>query len=263
MPLELNRASGVGPAQVLGAAIVAGWGVAAWRARRAYPVSSFGLAWVAVTLFPVSNLAVPIGTLLAERTLFSPSVGALLAIAGLAPWIAARAEASPPWQQRAALTLVAAVLLLFAWRSATRATVWHDDDVLYRQTVLDAPLSYRAHATLGRILFQEGDPGAGEREYRTAIRLYPYDPTVFAGLADHYRAAGLCGPAIPLFRQALDLAPGLGLARTRLIQCLIQVGDLTAAQEELAEKERRKEPDAALLRAAVDSLAGSFRGRPQ
>ena len=42
-----------------------------------------GIAWTAVALLPVSNLILPTGILLAERTLYLASVGAMLAVAGL------------------------------------------------------------------------------------------------------------------------------------------------------------------------------------
>jgi hypothetical protein len=41
-----------------------------WWSWRRHPVVAFGLCWTAVSLFPVSNLLLPTGILLAERTLF-------------------------------------------------------------------------------------------------------------------------------------------------------------------------------------------------
>jgi hypothetical protein len=254
MPLELNRGTGFGGPQAMGALFVLAWGWAAWRARRTYPVATFGLAWVAVTLFPVSNLLVPTGILLAERTLFSPSAGACLAIGGVAPWIAARVSAAPLWERQVAGGFAAALLLLWGSRSAARATVWRADPILARQTVVDAPLSYRAHATMGKILFAEGNPEAGEREYRIALKLYPHDPNVFAGLGQHYRNAGLYRPAIPLFRKALELAPQMNGVRNMLIYCLAQSGDSAGAAAELAEKLARHEADADRIAVMLDSL---------
>lgn len=254
MPLELDRATGVGPAQVLGLLVLAGWGWAAWRARRRCPVTTFGLGWVAVAILPVSNLLVPTGILLAERTLFLASVGACLAVGGTAPWIADLVIAAPRRERMVAGAMLGAVLLLWAGRSMARARVWRNDQVLVHQTVLDAPLSYRAHAVRGRILFEEGNPALGEQEYQTAIRLYPHDPNVFAGLARHYREAGHCAPAIQLFRRALELAPHMPHARSLYIDCLARTGDSAGAAAALAEKVRRGDPDTNLVRSRVDSL---------
>ncbi|HTS89811.1 MAG TPA: tetratricopeptide repeat protein [Gemmatimonadales bacterium] len=254
MPVEIDRATSFGPGQLLGVIFVLAWLFGIWGGRRTLPVMSFGLAWAAVTLFPVSNLVAPTGILLAERTLVSPSVGACLALGGLAPWLATRVAAARLWERRLAACLAALILGLWVWRSATRARVWHDDDRMIRQMVVDAPFSYRAHALMGRVLFEERDPAQGEREYLTAIRLYPYDPNVFAGLARQYRDAGLYRQAIPLFRKALELAPQMIPARNMLIYCLVQSGDSVGAQAELAEKFQRHDPDADRIRSMVDSV---------
>jgi Flp pilus assembly protein TadD len=126
--------------------------------------------------------------------------------------------------------------------------------VLAHQTVRDAPLSYRAHAVRGRVLFEEGQPALGEQEYRIAIRLYPHDPNVFAGLARHYRDAGHCAPAIALFRRALELAPHMPFARSLLIECIARTGDQVGARRELAHKVARGDPDTALVRMRLDSI---------
>jgi len=49
-----------------GAAALAGWAWAAWRWRREAPEAGFGLALFAAGWFPVSHLALPIGTVMAE-----------------------------------------------------------------------------------------------------------------------------------------------------------------------------------------------------
>ena len=49
-----------------------------WRRDR---VIAFALLWIALTLGPISNILVATGVLIAERTLFLPSVGIAL-IAG-------------------------------------------------------------------------------------------------------------------------------------------------------------------------------------
>jgi hypothetical protein len=254
MPRELDSATRLGGAQALGALIVIALGLIAWRSRRRFPVTTFGILWVAVALLPVSNLVVPTGILLAERTLFLPSMGVALAIGGLEPWLADRVAAAASWERWIAAGSTAALLLLWTWRSAERAPVWRNDEVFYRQTVLDAPLSYRVHEAYGILLFNSGKPADGERELRTALRLYPEDPYLYLTLGDRYQQAGLCPAAIPLFREAIRLEPTNSLARNKLIHCLEETGDQAAAEEEIAEKFRRGEPDAPLIRAAVDSL---------
>ncbi len=74
----LDRAAIVG-ALLLGLTLIGGLVALA----RGAPRAAFGLLWFPVAIFPVSNLAVPIGVLVAERTLYLPSVAISVAVAGL------------------------------------------------------------------------------------------------------------------------------------------------------------------------------------
>jgi hypothetical protein len=65
---------------VLGLLCLAAWAgvlVLAWRKGR--KIEAFGLGWIAIAFLPVSNLLFSTGVLLAERTLYLPSVGLALA----------------------------------------------------------------------------------------------------------------------------------------------------------------------------------------
>jgi len=64
---------------LLGLACLALWAwllVMAWRRQRS---EAFGLGWIAIAFLLVSNLLFSDGVLLAERTLYLPSVGLALA----------------------------------------------------------------------------------------------------------------------------------------------------------------------------------------
>ena len=66
---------------VLGFACLALWAgllVFAWRRERR--VEAFGLGWIAIAFLPVANLLFSTGVLMAERTLYLPSVGVALAL---------------------------------------------------------------------------------------------------------------------------------------------------------------------------------------
>ena len=99
-PNEIVASSGLGPNETLGLALIVGAVVAMYLARRRAPAISFGLAWCAVALFPVSNI-VPTSIVMAERTLFLPSVGFLIAVGGLAAVVGRTATRCP--QPRRAL----------------------------------------------------------------------------------------------------------------------------------------------------------------
>lgn len=221
-PQEIATATAVGPAQLAGVVALLALAAVLVVAWRRAPAVAFGLAWMAVAIAPVSNVFFAAGIVLAERTLFLPSVGAMVALAGAGQ---ALLGGRPRLLRHPALGagLLLAALALGVWRSNVRIPAWRDAAALFEATVRDAPRSYKAHAMYGQYLFDAGRPRDGEREYRAAIALYPDDGTVLAGLADRYAAAGLCAPAVPLYRRAADLMPSWAHPRERLAECLARL----------------------------------------
>ncbi len=258
MPQELTLATGFGPDQLLGALllVVAFW--LAWRARRPAPAVTLGLLWIGIALFPVSNLVVLTGVLLAERTLFLPTVGAVLLLGGALTWW--RQTASPLSFRAAAVVtgLIALLVVAGTLRSALRQSIWRDNPTLFAQAVEDAPLSYTAHWAQAGVLWRSGLQRQAELEYRMALRLYDRDANLYEDFGDRFIEHGLCIQAAQFMRQALAQMPGKWKARSKLIFCLLSLDSLSAAQAELTLKRVRGEPDVALVGQVVDSV---LRGR--
>lgn len=262
LPRELDLADGFGPAQLLGLGLLAGLVVLTWRARREAPAVTFGLLWVGIALFPVSNLVVSTGILLAERTLLLPSVGAVIAVVAGGAWLVARLPRVSPRERAVGLACLGVLVAVATLASARRQGVWRDNDSLYAQTVQDAPLSYKAHWAWGSILFQRGDRRGAEQEYRTALSLYDRDPNLLVDLADRYLEGGFCQPAISLYRRALRAAPVMWKARSNLTICLLTVDSFSAARTEALIEASRHDPDAARLKRIVDSAISAAPRRP-
>jgi hypothetical protein len=150
----------------------AGLLVAAWRHQR--KVEAFGLGWIGIAYLPVANFLLPVGVLLAERTLYLPSVGlAVAAGAALARLPAPRLRA------------VAAVLVLAGGiRSALRVPVWHDDAAVTLSILDDSPNSYRGPARMGALYQSRGDAVQALAALRLAARTFDRDPTLFIAGAD-------------------------------------------------------------------------------
>jgi protein O-mannosyl-transferase len=189
-------------------------------ARRRLPVPVFGVLWAMIALLPVSNLAVPSGVLLAERSLFLPSVGAMLVVGVLAPVRLA-------WPVAVATGLIVTAGLV---RSALRAPVWRDDATLWAVSAAESPRNYFTHYQYGTELFRDGRADAGEQQLRTAIALEPNDPRLYASLGWRLTTANRCETAEPLFRQALALWPTSYEARAGLVTCLMRDGDYAGAR---------------------------------
>ena len=218
---------------------IIGLGIVLLKRRGAGAVASFGIAWLCITLLPSSNFVIPAGIIIAERTLFLPSVGALLAIGAITPWLVERVNAMRSKDAGRVMKLVAvagvaSILIAGSWRSATRTPVWHDNERLFSQAVIDAPQSYRAHYMLGAWMFETGRKKEGERSYRRAIALFPYDPFMAYNLATQYQLNGMYAAAVPLYRWAFAITPRFreGEGRENLALCLANLNQAAPAREQ-------------------------------
>jgi hypothetical protein len=219
-PREIVAAAGWGSPQWAGAAILVVAGAAFWAARRRAPALAFGLGWTAVALIPVSNVLVPTGIALAERTLFLASAGAAISLGAVFGLVLQSGHRGPaPALRWAAVAAAGMLLVLGAWHSRSRIRVWRDQGTLLRQTVADAPKSIGAQLALVRFLEDSGSVADARRHYREAILLNPGQLAQDRGLADQYLAAGLCRPAIRLYRRILSVAPDDVSARESLRRC--------------------------------------------
>ena len=229
-PRVINPAISWGTEQTIGLLIILLIGWLAWRMLRRAPVFSFGVAWTAIALLPVSNVLVPTGIMLAERTLITPSVGAMLAVAAMgALAVRAMRRERRPMLRRVGFALAGIVIVLGMSRSISRHQVWRNQIVLWRQTVIDAPFSYRARMAFGAQLISLGFVESGEQQFREGIELFGGSSGPLFTLADRYRHKERCAEAIPLYERALaieEFAPG----RTALVACRAFLGQYAQAQ---------------------------------
>jgi hypothetical protein len=202
-------------------------GLLVWAWRRA-PAAALAIVWILIALFPVSNVLTPTGVILAERTLFLPSAGFVLAVgtcwAALGRW-----SVATPGGRTALLVATTLIVGLGLVRSATRSLVWRDQDRFFSQLVLDAPTTYRAHMLLARHLAHTGRAREAEVKWRRAFDLYQGDPEVHEELGQIYRARGRCDLALPVFESGLARVPDRTTLRSRYIECLLTVGDTARA----------------------------------
>ena len=227
-PNQITIVDGPGAVSLLGIILLILWTIAFTFALRKQREIAFGLAWLAITFIPVSNLLS--GVVLQERTLMLPSVGAALVFGASFQWLVRRATTIEA--RRGLVGVVAVLALLGVVKSARRNPVWRDNLTLFTQTVQDAPRSYRAHYVYGRELFNVGRAGEGERELRQAIALSRNDSDPYNFLATKYREAKLYSQAIPLYRTALELRPTRPDSRFGLAYSLLYSGDAIGARAE-------------------------------
>ncbi len=149
------------------------------RAKDRAPVVSFGLAWVGGTLLVISNLLVPTGVVLAERSMYVPSVGVVLILGWAADWLAV--------QRRLTAALLAALVVgLGMARTVTRVPVWSTRGGFFLQLVKDAPGSYRGFWVASALAYGAGNRERGEALALEALKIQPVFPNLWEYMARRY-----------------------------------------------------------------------------
>ena len=236
------------------------WLYAAWRLRKTMPWIAFGLAVFIGAYLPVSNLLIPMGTIMAERVMYIPSAGFLIALAPTAGvWLHGR-----DWRVGAAL--LAAACLLFGALTLKRNHEWSDALRFWRRTAEVSPNSARALRVYGQALIdrnrfreaiaplrksvaiypvydyawvdlgiaqmQSGDAAAAEVSLKRALRLNDENAEAHLALGALYMGEGRGDLARPRFERAVSLKPALAEARFNLGTLYLKAGlrRLAAAQ---------------------------------
>jgi 4-amino-4-deoxy-L-arabinose transferase-like glycosyltransferase len=228
-PSDVAVAHGFDVAQLPGVFLCFGVAALAVLLRKREAVASFGLCWLVIAFLPVSNLLVPTGFLVAERTLFLPSVGVVLVAGALVQRVRTRARVRESGAMAAA---VGVLITLGLARSIDRQRVWANNDVFFDALVQDAPNSYRAHFLRGRQIGTKGRFRETQAEYRTAMRLFPYDATMMLTIAGDYYRGGECPFAIALLRWSYAVEPRVSEGRAEYVDCLARENMWTESRTE-------------------------------
>jgi tetratricopeptide (TPR) repeat protein len=228
-----------------------------WRRS---PLAAFGLAFLALTFSIVSNFVITIGTICAERLMYLPSAGALVAAAMGAEWLGG----NRPGRRRIAVGMVAVLILLGAARTWARNRDWHSEARLWSAAVTAAPGSARVQSEYARILMaqaenaaEEGRPGDAEELYsqsqshfEAALKIYPsYSPAI-EGLAMIHSLHDRFDEAIVLYERALRAWPGNFAALTNWGSALWERARRTGASAAALHQQGRIVEANALVREA-------------
>ncbi len=172
--------------------------VALWR-RSA--LAALGVLWFVVAVLPVSNLPFPTGVLLAERTLYLPSVGFALAVGiGAAAWLSGRTR-------KVALPAVVGVCLLLAGRSAVRTLDWRDSETVMAALERDHPESVQVVRKRARDAMAAGRWDQAARGFELALHLSPHHYTALTEAALFFGVVGRHDRAQALLERAIEVVP--------------------------------------------------------
>lgn len=187
-------------------------GAGAWLIRRE-PLAGFALLFMAISASLTTNIVLFIGTLLAERLMYLPSVGLCLLMGSCV------GRAGTRRGMLLAGTAVAVVIALFFVRSYARIQDWNDDFTLYRSAASVSPRSARIRFNLGNAYLKASRNRDAEDNFRAALAIYPefQDARVNLGMAlvqqgRAQEALGLLEAAAAREAGNADLAINLGTA---------------------------------------------------
>ena len=115
-----------------------------------------------IALFPVSNLVVPVGVLLAERALYLPSAGLVLAAGA---WL-------KDLETRRLAVVLSLLVVAGGVRTALRVPVWRDTRAMIGSELEDSPRSFAGPAHMVVLYLTGHQPAKALEAYRRAIEIY-------------------------------------------------------------------------------------------
>jgi tetratricopeptide (TPR) repeat protein len=200
----------------LGAALLAVLLAVRWR-RTGRPLLFF-LVFFFVALSPTSNLIVLIGSIMAERFLYLPSVGLAGCVVAAVHALGPRRFLKRPAAARVAWAGLALVCLALAARTYARNFDWQDDRALWTSAVKVCPRSAKAHNNLGIAL--SGIPGRlpeAIAQHQAALRIDPNHADVHYNLGNALSSMpGRLPEAIAEYHAALRIDPDYAKAHNNL-----------------------------------------------
>ena len=251
--------SPIDPAFLASAASILVLAALAWRFRKPFPLGAFAFLWYGITIFPASNLLVPIGTIFGERLLYVPSVAfALVAGAGTGPLLRTRARVP-------VATAIVLLLAAYGLRTWDYSRAWANDLTVFTAAASAQPDSAKAQRMLGGALMEAGRPQEAAEAFGRAASIIRRPGTPQGRLAPAlveqgvaYEKLGLLLDATRLYEEVLASDPRNPDALWRLGVVAWQQGNRPAA---VALWERTVSADPAHARAWNDlGIAASLRG---
>lgn len=168
--------------------------------RRAAPL--FGLLFIALTFLIGSNLFFNIGTIMAERLLYLPSVGFCLFLGALAC-----APSLSPIGRKVAWSIVGFWGLALFAQHTKYLPKWEGNDTLFPYMIERAPLSSRANLTYGVYLVGHQRFDEAQTYFKRAAEYYPKYGEAYMFLGMHYMKEHKLDEARENLEKAYQLNP--------------------------------------------------------
>ena len=232
-------------------ALLIGVTIGALRERQRRPYLMVGWLWFLVTLLPVIGIVQVGDQARADRYMYVPQIGLLIA----GTWLVAEALRMWKVNPRVAGVFATAVLLLFSLVAWNQTRYWRNSISLFTHALEVTDDNWLAHATLASALMDTPEhSGEAERHLRESLRNKPNNATAHYNLALVLSDHGDLSQANTHFREAIALKPDHIKARLLLCLNLKRLGETEALARELAELNSRQESPPADVQSILQTL---------
>ena len=202
-------------AAIAALAVIAGGAIAAARRGDRRPLVAFG--WVLLAYLAASNILIPTGQLLAERTLFFSSVG----VAMLAGWALARSEGATERTRHAAVAIAVVMVAAGVVGTVRRVRVWSSEERLFQSGIDYDPAAFYPYWQLARSAGRHGDNARGLALLGEAYRRYPEGESLALEYAQHLRTSERGEDALVVLRATSAAHPASQPVRLAYLDALL------------------------------------------
>ncbi len=206
--------------------------LAFWQRRRMVPFT-WGIMFFFLTLLPVSNLLFAAGFLKAERILYIPSIGIIVAMAALLVRLYETKKG-----KTAAYILTGLMTLFFIGRTWIRASDWESNYTLAQATLKTSPNSPRFNNMMGLEMEHQNKHEEALKYYERAVKGNPNHVPALVNLATEYNNFKRPDEAIATLKKAIKIDPNTVIAYVNLMSVYRSQGDydnnLAVANQALA-----------------------------
>lgn len=242
----------------LSALLVVGLTAGAVAAARRRPYVTVGWLWFLGMLVPVSGVIQAGLQSIADRYMYLPSIGLLVAVV----WAAGDAVRRLPALRLPAAAAAATAATALAACTWAQQAYWASTYDLFDHALAADPDNWRGHEVVAMVMAAGGDAAAeaGQQQrsvelftaaaghYQRSVDLNPDNPDARHNYGLTLDRLGRYGEAVVQYRRAVQISPFLTTTRFMLAKDLARERDFAAADAEFAETARRV-PDNAELRA--------------
>jgi Flp pilus assembly protein TadD len=162
------------------------------------------LLWFYLGLVPIANIVPFSFSMMAERFMYMPSAGPIIAVA-YGFYSLYRGVSVERWKKVCCIFFLGVVISTFSYCTYRRNDVWQNSETLWINVIEEYPDAMFPHYNLGLAYSKEGRLDEAVKEYKIALRLNPFYGDAHNNLGLAYYLQGKLDEAIVEYRTALIL----------------------------------------------------------